>query len=117
MSSNNFHSLDIADRRMIMIYVFWTCRNKEEAKKIIHGLLEKHLIACASLFPVESVYRWEGKIEEGQEIKVILKTQKEHFDAICSFIEQQGSYDVPEILQIDIMRGNPKYVTWITQET
>ena len=57
-----------------IVYIFWTCRDKEEAKKIIHGLLHQQLIACASIFPeVESIYRWEGRIEESREVKVILR--------------------------------------------
>jgi len=101
-----------------LIYVFWTCRDKQEAKKIIHGLLDQRLIACASIFPeVESIYRWEGKIEESQEVKVILKTASKHFDAAQSYILTHCSYEVPEILQIDIVQGNPRYLSWVTQET
>ena len=99
------------------IYIFWTCRNKPEAKKIIHALLEQRLIACASIFPeIESIYRWEGKIEEGQEIKVILKTTKHHFSTIQSFILNHCSYEVPEILQVNIANGNPRYLSWILEE-
>jgi periplasmic divalent cation tolerance protein len=101
-----------------MIYIFWTCKNKEEAKKVIHGLIDSHLVACASIFPeIESIYRWEGKIEEGKEVKVILKTQGKHFDSICKYILENGSYEVPEILQVDVLKGNPSYVAWVKQET
>ena len=101
-----------------MIYVFWTCRDKQEAKKIIHGLLDKRLIACASIFPeIESIYRWEGKVEESSEIKVILKTLPKHFDAVQGYIQKHCSYEVPEILQVDVTQGNPHYLSWIVQET
>lgn len=101
-----------------MIYIFWTCKEREEAKEIIFGLLSQRLIACASLFPdVESIYRWEGKIEESKEVKVILKTQAEHFEAICKYILEKGSYQVPEILQVNISKGNPRYLSWIQEET
>lgn len=101
-----------------MIYIFWTCRDKEEAKKIIHGLLGKHLVACATIYPqVESIYRWEGKIEEGQETKVVLKTASEHFEAVQEYIKAHCSYEVPEILQVEIVRGNPPYLAWVAQET
>jgi periplasmic divalent cation tolerance protein len=105
-------------RAVYMIYIFWSCPNKEEAKKIILGLLDKRLIACASIFPeVESIYRWEGKIEQGKEIKVLLKTQAKCFKTICSYIIDHGSYKVPEILQVDILQGNPAYLAWVTEET
>ncbi len=101
-----------------IIYIFWTCRNKVEAKKIIHGLLDQKLIACASIFPeVESIYRWEGKIEENFETKVVLKTQPKHFDTIRNYIEQNCSYEVPEILQVDISHSSSKYCSWIVNET
>jgi periplasmic divalent cation tolerance protein len=101
-----------------MIYIFWTCPNKEEAKRIIFGLLDKHLIACASILPeIESIYRWEGKIEEGREVKVILKTQPKHFDLICSYIIENGSYEVPEIVQVYVSQGNPRYLAWVKEQT
>lgn len=100
-----------------MIYIFWSCRDKAEAKKIIHQLLNDRLIACASIFPeVESIYRWEGKIEESKEVKVILKSDSNHFDAIQSIIKMHCSYEVPEIVQVDITRGNLSYLSWIAQE-
>jgi periplasmic divalent cation tolerance protein len=100
-----------------MIYIFWTCRDKEEARKIIHGLLDQRLIACASILPeIESIYRWEEKIEESREIKIILKTARKHFDEIQSYIQTHCSYEVPEILQIDIVQGNPSYLSWVINE-
>ena len=94
-----------------IVYVFWTCRDKAEAKKIIYELLEKHFIACASILPeVESIYRWEGKVEEAREIKVILKTVASNFDAIRNHILSQCSYEVPEIVQIDIADSHSPYL-------
>ena len=100
-----------------MIYIFWTCRDKIEAKRIVHELLDKKLIACASILPeVESIYRWEGKIEESREIKVILKTLPKCFDAIQKHIQSYCSYEVPEILQVDVIHGNPAYLAWVVNE-
>lgn len=101
-----------------MIYIFWTCQNKEEAKQIILELLDQRLIACACILPeVESIYRWEGKIEQGKEIKVIGKTQSKHFDSICNYIINKSSYQVPEIVQLNITKSNPSYLCWLKQET
>lgn len=76
------------------------------------------MIACASIFPgVESIYRWEGKVEEGIEVKVILKTVLRHFDEIQSYIQRDCSYEVPEILQVDIAQSNSRYLSWVAQET
>lgn len=103
---------------MKTIYIFWSAKNTEEAKTIVHSLLNAKLIACASIIPqVQSIYRWKGAIEEAVETKVILKTQSIHFDAICAYIKKQGSYEVPEIVQIAIARGNPQYIDWLIDET
>ncbi len=101
-----------------MIYIFWTCKEKEEARQVILGLLGKRLIACASILPeVESLYLWKGKIETSKEVKVILKTQGKHFDPICKYIVENGSYEVPEVLQVDVLQGNPQYLAWVKEET
>lgn len=101
-----------------LIYIFWTCRDEQEAKTIIHGLLEKRLIACASLLPkVDSIYTWKGKIEQSTESKVILKTQAAHFQCVKNYILQHCSYEVPEIAQVDITQGNPGYLAWIVDVT
>ncbi len=103
--------------RTLMIYVFWSCKDKTEAKKVIHKLLDERLIACASIFPeIESIYRWEGKTQEEKEVKVLLKTIPKNFEAIQDRIQKDCSYEVPEIVQVDITRGNPRFVTWIRDE-
>ena len=101
-----------------MIYIFWTCASQEEAETIIRALLDQKLIACGSILPnVRSLYRWEGRIEEGLEVKVILKSISDHFEKIKSYIEKHSSYDVSEILQVDISQGNPSYIEWVKEET
>ena len=101
-----------------MIYIFWTCRDVPEAKRIIRALLDQRLIACATLFAeVESLYRWEGQIEESREVKAILKTSAPHFDKIKKYIISHCSYQVPEIVQVSIVQGNASYLSWILQET
>lgn len=100
-----------------MIVIFWSCRNKEEAKTIINDLLEKRLIACASIFPVASHYIWKNKMQENVEMKVMLKTVKQHFEEIQSYILKKCSYEVPEILQVDVVNANSQYLTWVIDET
>ncbi|MBM3199246.1 MAG: divalent-cation tolerance protein CutA [Chlamydiae bacterium] len=99
-----------------MICVLWTCKHQEEAKKICRNLLDARLIACASLLPeVFSLYRWEGTLQESQECKVFLKTTEENFPALCKRIQEECSYEVPEILQISIAAGNPSYLAWVKE--
>ena len=101
-----------------MIYIFWTCVSREEAVTLIRGLLEQKLIACASLLgQVESFYWWQGKIEEGKEVKVLLKTKSAHFNAICAYIIKHGSYQVPEIAQVTTSAVYPPYLAWLNENT
>lgn len=100
-----------------MIYIFWTCKTIEEAKKICNELLGKRLIACASIIPgITSLYRWQGKLEEGREIKIILKTTHDHFTAIEQYIKTRCSYEVPEIAAIPVSSIHAPYLDWVHQE-
>ncbi len=103
-------------KKMGVSYIFWTCASKEEAKTVIRSLLEHRLIACASLFPeVESLYLWEGKIEENREVKVLLKTFSEYFHAVRAIIRRHGSYRTPEITEISASRIDEDYFDWMKE--
>lgn len=100
-----------------MIYIVWSAKDVKEAKKVIGLLLERRLIACGSIIPgVTSVYRWEGKVEESEEVKVFLKTTKELFGEICNLIHKEGSYEVAEIASISTLAVLPEYEKWLEQE-
>lgn len=100
-----------------VIYIFWSCSNKQEAKTIIHVLLSERIIACASIFPeIESIYRWEGNLEESREVKVVLKTLATHFERVQTYIQKHCSYEVPEILSVDISQGSSSYLSWLAGE-
>ncbi len=95
-----------------MILVLSTFPNREEAHKIGKELLNKKLIACYNLTPVESAYWWKGKIEEANEVIMIMKANKS-FEEIEKFIIEHHSYDVPEIIAIEPKAVNIKYLKWI----
>lgn len=99
-----------------MIYIFWSSKTEKEAERVILKLLEKRWIACASLVPsVRSFYRWKGAIEKAEEVKVLLKTLPKHFDAICECIRTEGSYEVPEIVQMEASRVYLPYLSWVEE--
>lgn len=98
-----------------MVYV--TCRDFEEASTISMNLLEKHLVACANIFPIRSLYSWKGKIEDDSEVAIIMKTQKKHQKKIISEIKSLHSYEVPCIEFLPISTGNPEYLKWVLDET
>lgn len=99
----------------LMVYV--TCKDEDEARSISSHLLERRLVACANMFPVKSMYWWEGKIESEDEVVLIMKTRKEHREHIVKEILKLHSYDVPCVEFLKIKDGNPEYLKWIERET
>jgi len=96
--------------------ILWTSRNFDEAKKIVGLLLDKKLIACATLLDnAQSMYVWKGQIEFEKEVQVIIKSLKSKFSKIKETIQANSSYDVPEILLIDIKDGLDSYLNWIKE--
>ena len=99
---------------MSYIIVLMTAPDKDEAKKIVHILLEEKLIACANIIDaVSSFFRWKGKIDEEKEVLVIMKSHKNLFKNISTRILELHSYDVPEILAVPIRDGSSSYLDWM----
>jgi periplasmic divalent cation tolerance protein len=101
---------------MQIITLYVTHKNQEEADKVVNALLEKKLIACANFSQVNSVYRWEGKIEHQPEVVSFIKTRKENFEIVRDEILKIHSYETPCILKLDA-EVNDSYGNWILSET
>ena len=99
-----------------MISVYITCKDNKEAREISRHLLDKRLIACANIFPIESMYWWDGRINDDKETAIIAKTKKVNFDKVKNEITGLHSYDVPCIVSWDIVKGNKEYLDWISKE-
>lgn len=95
---------------MILIYI--TNPTEEEAKKIAKILLEKHLIACANIFPITSIYRWKEEVKDDKEFVLIAKTKAGLFDRVRTEVESVHSYETPCIIRIDA-DANPAFAGWI----
>ena len=90
-----------------------TCPDKAMAKSIAGLLLERRLAACVQMFPIESVYWWDGEICDDSEVALFIKAKAENFARISDVIKANHSYEVPEIIQIPITDGLPEYLKWI----
>jgi periplasmic divalent cation tolerance protein len=94
--------------------VFTTCGSKEEARKIAYTLVERQLAACVNIVPqIESIYRWQGKIEESREWLLLIKTTAEQFSAVRDAIRELHSYELPECISINIDDGSKEYLDWL----
>ena len=100
---------------MNFIFIYITASTKKEAKKIATHLLEKRLIACANIFPINSLYWWENKIVDENEVVLIAKTKESNFKKVKSEVEKIHSYTIPCIIKIPV-NANRKYLDWIKSE-
>jgi len=98
--------------------VYVTTESKKEAQAIARALLEARLIACANIIePMQSLYWWEGKIEESDETVLIVKTRAAHLPALMTRVKEMHSYDCPCIVALPITDGSKDYLTWLARET
>jgi len=96
------------------IVVFMTAANGEEASRLAEMLVGAHLAACVQILPeMESVYRWQGKIERSSEVLLLAKTTRGKFDELEREVRALHSYDTPEIVAIPIVAGSPPYLEWL----
>lgn len=97
---------------MAFIMVYITNESEAEAQRISHILLEKKLIACANLFPIQSAYWWQGGIQQESEWVCLVKTMPEYWDNLRDEVLRQHRYTTPCILKIAV-EANFAYEDWI----
>jgi periplasmic divalent cation tolerance protein len=98
------------------IVVLVTCGSKNEARKIAKALVERRLAACVQEVgvPVRSTYRWRGRVESANEVLLLIKTSRGRLSAVSALVKKLHSYDVPEIIALNIADGSREYLDWIT---
>ena len=101
--------------------LFITTGSKEEADKISRGLVEDKLAFCVNAIPgIQSTYYWEDKIHVDEEFLLIVKTRKDRYDALETWVKINHSYEVPEIIALPIEQGLPAYLSgidgWVTKK-
>jgi len=99
------------------IQIFTTTEKKEDAEKIAKEVVAKRLAACAQILgPIESTYWWEGELEGAKEWLCIIKSRNDLYNDLEKAIKEIHPYDVPEILAIPVISGNPSYLQWVDKE-
>ena len=99
-----------------VLTVFTTWPDIETARTAARALVEEKLAACGNIVPgVESVYRWEGKVETGAEVLVVFKTTVGSYPAFETRLRALHPYQVPEVLALRIAGGLPAYLRWVEQ--
>lgn len=97
--------------------VITTTSSKQEAENIAHALLSQRLAACIQVTQIQSYYTWKGSVHVDDEQLLLIKSKQADFPEIQKCIQENHSYEVPEIIQLPITAGLPAYFQWIDRST
>jgi periplasmic divalent cation tolerance protein len=99
-------------------FVYITCGSPDEAQRIGRTLVEERLVACVNLlFGMQSMYWWEGAVQTDRETILIAKTTAKQVPALSERVKALHTYEVPCVVALPILDGNPEYLQWIGEET
>jgi len=99
------------------VVIFITTGTDEEAHRIVNMLLNKRKVACVNILPkISSLFWWQDKLDSSQESLLMVKTRASLLSEIVSMVREVHSYDVPEVIALPIIGGNPDYLEWIGKE-
>jgi len=100
------------------IIILITAGSSAEATTIARTLVDEHLAACVNIVPgVRSLFFWEGKTQEADEVLMICKSRMPLMDAVIARVRSLHSYTVPEIIALPVSAGLPGYLAWVTEST
>lgn len=97
--------------------VLTNCGTLAEAKRLASALVKKRLAACVNVVPgpIQSIYRWKGKVESAREVLLVIKTTSRRVAQLERELKRLHSYDVPEFLVIAIAGGSQEYLNWLKE--
>jgi len=101
---------------LLMLVVFTTTPNIEEAEDLAEKIVEAKLAACVQILQMmKSVYFWQGAVQKEPEHLMLIKTLEEKYEALEKFILSNHSYDVPEIVAVTAEKISGSYLTWMNE--
>lgn len=100
------------------LLVLTNCPDEATANAIALAVVEAKLAACVNILPrVQSIYRWQGRVESTSEIPLLIKSTATIYPQLEQSIRDLHPYEVPEIIALPITQGLPAYLNWVTAET
>ena len=101
-----------------VLLVLCTVPDREVGQRLARELVEARLAACVNIVPgIHSTYRWQGAVESGQEALVLIKTTSDRFVELRDWIRAWHSYELPEVIAVDVAAGLPAYLDWVVAGT
>ncbi len=105
-------------RPMAVLICFNTCPDPATAERLAAVLVTERLAACVNVLPgVRSTYRWQGRLEQADEVLLVIKTTPGRYPALQARLPELHPYELPELLAVDAVEGLPAYLRWVAEGT
>jgi periplasmic divalent cation tolerance protein len=99
-------------------FIYVTCKDREEAVRVGKAVVKARLAACANILNgMESIYWWKDELVTDQETVLVFKSRADLVDALIAKVKEVHSYEVPCVVALPILDGNPDYLQWLQDET
>ena len=96
------------------VHATTTTPSRDVARRIARVLVDRRLAACVQIVgPIESIYRWQGRVETAREWLCFIKTTRARFREVVAAVEALHSYDTPEVVALPIAAGSQRYLEWL----
>ena len=96
------------------IVILCTAPDEATAQELAARVLGEKLAACATLLPgATSLYYWEGKLQQEYEVQMLFKSDRQHQQALLTYLKQHHPYQTPELLVLPVMAGDKDYLSWL----
>lgn len=100
-----------------VLLVLTNLPDRDSAQRVAQSLIENHAAACVNILAeCNSVYRWEGKVENASEVPLLIKTTRSAYARVEELIQSLHPYELPEIIAVSVAAGLPVYLQWVAQE-
>ncbi|MFE6871034.1 divalent-cation tolerance protein CutA [Kitasatospora sp. NPDC057692] len=91
--------------------------DEAKARSLAADAVRARLAACAQVYRIQSVYWWEGEVQDAAEWRIDFKTRAELADALTGFVTERHDYDTPEVVAVPVVAGSAAYLEWVKAET
>jgi periplasmic divalent cation tolerance protein len=98
---------------MTLVAVLTTVGSRDDARRIAAALVHRRLAACAQISEIESVYRWQGQVQQDSEFRLLIKTTAARYAEVEAAIRELHDYEVPQIVALPIDQVYAPYAEWV----
>ena len=98
-----------------LLAVFTTVGSEDDAHRIAHTLVARRLAACVQIEPIHSVYRWHGEVQQDPEVRLLIKTRADQWDAVREAVLAMHPYELPALYALPVSHGHAPYAEWVAR--